>query len=60
MGRKAKFENGAIVKRGPGKKTKKQGDPVLPKALKGISMNRHHGTVFLLFYFQMISTMGRS
>lgn len=36
MGRKAKFENGVIVKRGPGKKTKKQSDPVFPKALKGI------------------------
>lgn len=36
MGRKAKFENGVIIKRGPGKKSKKQSDPVFPKALKGM------------------------
>lgn len=35
MGRKAKFEDGVIVKRGPGRKAKKQSDPVFPKALKG-------------------------
>ncbi|ENN74829.1 hypothetical protein D910_07910 [Dendroctonus ponderosae] len=34
MGRKAKFNEGEIVKKGPGKKAKKQKDPVLPKSLK--------------------------
>lgn len=36
MGRKAKFNEGVLVKKGPGKKAKKQKDPVLPKSLKGI------------------------
>ncbi|CAH2007563.1 unnamed protein product [Acanthoscelides obtectus] len=34
MGRKAKFNEGVVVKKGPGKKTKKQKDPSFPKALK--------------------------
>ncbi|RZB89894.1 ribosomal RNA methyltransferase NOP2, partial [Asbolus verrucosus] len=34
MGRKAKFNDGVLVKRGPGKKTKKQKDPIFPKALR--------------------------
>lgn len=36
MGRKAKFTEGIIVKKGPGKKTKKQKDPVFPKTLTGL------------------------
>lgn len=35
MGRKAKFDEGVVVKRGPGRKTKKQKDPVFPKSLLG-------------------------
>lgn len=35
MGRKAKFNEGVLVKKGPGKKTKKQKDPTFPKALIG-------------------------
>jgi ribosomal RNA methyltransferase Nop2 len=34
MGRKAKFNDGVLVKRGPGRKTKKQKDPVFPKSLR--------------------------
>ena len=34
MGRKAKFNEGVVVKRGPGKKAKKQKDPSFPKALQ--------------------------
>lgn len=37
MGRKAKFNEGVIVKKGPGKKAKKQKDPVFPKKLTGMS-----------------------
>ncbi|KAJ8911448.1 hypothetical protein NQ315_013810 [Exocentrus adspersus] len=33
MGRKAKFSDGVVVKKGPGKKAKKQKDPVFPKQL---------------------------
>ncbi|KAL1501818.1 hypothetical protein ABEB36_007072 [Hypothenemus hampei] len=33
MGRKAKFDEGVIVKKGPGKKAKKQKDPIFPKKL---------------------------
>lgn len=33
MGRKAKFEEGVIVKKGPGRKSKKQKDPIFPKQL---------------------------
>ncbi|CAH0555984.1 unnamed protein product [Brassicogethes aeneus] len=33
MGRKAKFTEGVLVKKGPGKKSKKQKDPTFPKAL---------------------------
>lgn len=33
MGRKAKYTEGVLVKKGPGKKAKKQKDPVFPKAL---------------------------
>ncbi|KAG5896510.1 hypothetical protein JTB14_020484 [Gonioctena quinquepunctata] len=33
MGRKAKFDEGVIVKKGPGRKAKKQKDPKFPKAL---------------------------
>ncbi|XP_060528928.1 uncharacterized protein LOC132703594 [Cylas formicarius] len=33
MGRKAHFKEGVLVKKGPGKKAKKQKDPVFPKAL---------------------------
>lgn len=36
MGRKAKFDEGVIVKKGPGRKSKKQKDPVFPKALGGM------------------------
>lgn len=35
MGRKAKYTEGGIVKKGPGRKTKKQKDPVFPKSLLG-------------------------
>lgn len=35
MGRKAKFLEETQVKKGPGKKAKKQKDPVFPKSLKG-------------------------
>ncbi|XP_017780048.1 PREDICTED: 25S rRNA (cytosine-C(5))-methyltransferase nop2 [Nicrophorus vespilloides] len=34
MGRKAKFNDGVLVKKGPGKKAKKQGEPIIPVALK--------------------------
>ncbi|VEN34590.1 unnamed protein product, partial [Callosobruchus maculatus] len=34
MGRKAKFNEGVLVKKGPGRKSKKQKDPSLPRALK--------------------------
>lgn len=34
MGRKAKFD-GITVKKGPGRKAKKQKDPIFPKALQG-------------------------
>ncbi|XP_018576818.1 25S rRNA (cytosine-C(5))-methyltransferase nop2 [Anoplophora glabripennis] len=34
MGRKAKFNDGVLVKKGPGKKAKKQKDPVFPKNLR--------------------------
>nr|CAI5839793.1 unnamed protein product [Callosobruchus analis] len=34
MGRKAKFNEGVVVKKGPGRKTKKQKDPSFPRALK--------------------------
>lgn len=39
MGRKAKFTEGVVVKKGPGRKSKKQKDPTFSKALigKGIS-----------------------
>ncbi|CAG9760621.1 unnamed protein product [Ceutorhynchus assimilis] len=33
MGRKAKFNDGVLVKKGPGKKAKKQKDPIFPKSL---------------------------
>ncbi|XP_030767438.1 25S rRNA (cytosine-C(5))-methyltransferase nop2 [Sitophilus oryzae] len=33
MGRKAKFNEGVIVKKGPGRKAKKQKDPIFPKEL---------------------------
>lgn len=35
MGRKAKFLEETVQKRGPGRKSKKQKDPVLPKSLTG-------------------------
>ena len=35
MGRKAKFTEGNKVKKGPGRKAKKQGEPVIPKHLTG-------------------------
>lgn len=35
MGRKAKFTEETQVKKGPGKKAKKQKDPVFPKTLVG-------------------------
>nr|CAH7750519.1 unnamed protein product [Callosobruchus chinensis] len=34
MGRKAKFNEGVLVKKGPGRKSKKQKDPTLPRAFK--------------------------
>lgn len=37
MGRKAKFNEGIVVKKGPGKKAKKQKDPIFPKKLIGMS-----------------------
>lgn len=39
MGRKAKFDEGVITKRGQGRKTKKQKDPVFPKAVLGRKYN---------------------
>ncbi|PSN41811.1 hypothetical protein C0J52_07842 [Blattella germanica] len=33
MGRKAKFTEGNVVKKGPGRKAKKQGEPIFPKHL---------------------------
>jgi len=33
MGRKAKFEDGVVIKKGPGKKSKKQKDPIFPKGI---------------------------
>lgn len=35
MGRKAKFSNGISLKKGPGKKAKKQKDPIFSKTLLG-------------------------
>lgn len=35
MGRKAKFTEGVLVKKGPGKKAKKQKDPIMRKDLLG-------------------------
>ncbi|XP_023011660.2 uncharacterized protein [Leptinotarsa decemlineata] len=37
MGRKAKFSEGVIVKKGPGRKAKKQKDPQIPKVEKKLS-----------------------
>ncbi|XP_050304547.1 uncharacterized protein LOC126742060 [Anthonomus grandis grandis] len=39
MGRKAKFDEGVVVKKGPGKKAKKQKDPLFPKSLTDESTN---------------------
>lgn len=33
MGRKAKFTEGVVVKKGPGRKSKKQKDPIFKKEL---------------------------
>lgn len=35
MGRKARFTDGTPVNKGPGKKAKKQKDPIFPKTLLG-------------------------
>lgn len=35
MGRKVKFTEGVVVKKGPGKKTKKQQDPTFSKSFLG-------------------------
>lgn len=51
MGRKAKFQDGVLVKRGPGKKTKKQGDPVFPKIREGNFINNVQCAPFLMFKF---------
>lgn len=53
MGRKAKFENGVLVKRGPGKKAKKQSDPVFPKKLKGITAkSKLNSSIHTFFLFR--------
>lgn len=50
MGRKAKFDKeGQVVKRGPGKKTKKQKDPVFPKSL--INSKLVVSSDYLIFMF---------
>lgn len=43
MGRKAKYNDTEKAKTGPGRKARKQGDPVLPRHL--------FGELFCLFFF---------